>query len=124
MQKNIFRHFVLALAVSATAFQIAASGQGAAPDITTQAGLVTEFDVNGMKVLVKRRPGSATIAAGLFFRGGTKNLTAQNAGIESFTLNVATEGSVAFPESRFAGSSPAPAVIFLLAQTMTTACLP
>jgi len=97
MQKNIFRHFVFALAVSAAAFQFAASGQGAAPDITTQAGLVTEFDVNGMKVLVKRRPGSATIAAGLFFRGGTKNLTAQNAGIESFTLNVATEGSVAFP---------------------------
>src|SRR5204863_6406869 len=99
MQKNIFRHFVFALAVSAAAFQFAAS-QGAAPDITTQAGLVTEFDVNGMKVLVKRRPGSATIAAGLFFRGGTKNLTAQNAGIESSILNVSTQGSAAFPRVR------------------------
>ena len=36
---------------------------------------VTEFDVNGLKVLVKRRPGTPTVSAGLFFRGGSRNLT-------------------------------------------------
>jgi predicted Zn-dependent peptidase len=64
------------------------------------AALVTEFDVNGLKVLVKRREGSQTVAAGLFLRGGSRNITAANAGIESLMLDVATEGSVNFPRER------------------------
>ncbi len=64
------------------------------------AALVTEFDVNGLKVLVKRREGSQTVAAGLFLRGGSRNLTAENAGIESLMLDVATEGSASFPRER------------------------
>src|ERR1044072_5449319 len=66
----------------------------------TQAALVTEFDVNGLKVLVKRREGSQTVAAGLFLRGGSRNINAKNAGIESFMLSAATEASVAFPRER------------------------
>ncbi len=62
--------------------------------------LVTEFDVNGLKVLVKRREGSQTVAAGLFLRGGSRNITAENAGIESLMLDVATEGSMSFPRER------------------------
>src|SRR4030095_2075058 len=34
--------------------------------VAKQAALVTEFDVNGLKVLVKKREGSLTVAAGLF----------------------------------------------------------
>jgi zinc protease len=64
------------------------------------AALVTEFDVNGLKVLVKRRAGSQTVAAGLFLRGGSRNITAENAGIESLMLDVATEASVSFPRER------------------------
>lgn len=60
---------------------------------------VTELDVNGLKVLVKRRPSSPTVAVGLFVRGGSRNLTAQNAGIENLTLNVATEASKNFPRA-------------------------
>ena len=60
---------------------------------------VTEIDVNGLKVLIKRRPSSPTIAAGLFVRGGAQNLTAATAGIENMTLNVATEGSKSFPRA-------------------------
>lgn len=74
---------------------IPAFGQSAAA-----ASLVTEFDVNGMKVLVKRRQGAPTVAAGLFFRGGTRNLDAQNAGLENFMLNVAAEGGKAFPTQK------------------------
>mgnify|MGYP001559802672 CR=1 FL=1 len=66
-------------------------------NLASQATLVTEFDVNGLKVLVKRRPNSQTVAAGLFIRGGSRNLTPQNAGIENLMLNVATEGSQKFP---------------------------
>jgi len=35
--------------------------------IARQAALVTEFDVNGLKVLVKRARGSLTVAAQLYF---------------------------------------------------------
>jgi zinc protease len=66
----------------------------------TQAALVTEFDVNGLKVLVKRRPGSLTVSAGLFLRGGSRNITAENAGIEALMLDVATEASTGFPRER------------------------
>ena len=71
--------------------------QTASTDFSAQAALVKEFDVNGLKVLVKRRPNSPTVIAGLFFRGGVKNLDAKNDGIESFMLEAATEGSRKYP---------------------------
>src|SRR6266403_1161278 len=75
-----------------------------APDfqgvIARQASLVTEFEVNGLKVLVKRREGSQTVAAGLFIRGGVENISASNAGVEAFMLNVTSEASANFPRDR------------------------
>lgn len=65
-----------------------------------QAALVTEFEVNGLKVLIKKRAGSQTVAGGLFIRGGSRNITAENAGIESLMLDVATEASQAFPREK------------------------
>ena len=65
--------------------------------IADQAHLVTEFEVNGLKVLVKRRLNSPTVAAGLFIRGGARNITNKNAGIENLMLSAATEGSKKFP---------------------------
>jgi hypothetical protein len=64
------------------------------------AALVTEFEVNGLKVLVKKRPGSLTVAGGLFLRGGSQNITSQNAGIESLKLDVATEASANYQTNR------------------------
>ena len=65
----------------------------------TAAGVpaVTEFDVNGLKVLFKQRSSSPTVSAGLFIRGGVRNQTAQNAGIENLTLSVAVESSKKYP---------------------------
>lgn len=75
-----------------------------APDfqsvIARQASLVSEFDINGLKVLVKRREGSQTVAVGLFIRGGVENISATNAGVEAFMLNVASEASAGFPRER------------------------
>ncbi|MBX3298796.1 MAG: insulinase family protein [Acidobacteria bacterium] len=61
------------------------------------AGMVTEYDVAGLKVIVKQRPGVPTVSAGLFIRGGSRNLTAESAGIENMMLSAATEGSVGYP---------------------------
>jgi len=68
--------------------------------VAKQAALVTEFDVNGLKVLVKKREGSLTVAAGLFIRGGARNITPENAGIEALMLDVASEASANFSRER------------------------
>jgi len=68
--------------------------------VANQAALVSEFDVNGLKVLLKRREGSLTVAAGLFIRGGAANINSQNAGIETLMLSVATEATTNFPRDR------------------------
>jgi zinc protease len=65
--------------------------------VAQQVALVTEFDVNGLTVLVKRRPNTPTVAAGLFIRGGARNIDAKNSGIENLALEVAAEGSKKFP---------------------------
>lgn len=66
----------------------------------TNAALITELDVNGLKVLVKRRTGSQSVVAGLFLRGGSRNVTATNAGVEPLMLDVATEASQRFPREQ------------------------
>lgn len=80
------------------AFSISAFAQSSGFDnVTAQASLVTEFDVNGMKVIYKRRPNSATVSSGLFIRGGARNITDKNAGIESLMLSTAVEAGKNIP---------------------------
>jgi predicted Zn-dependent peptidase len=76
-----------------------APAEGQAP-VATVGSAVVEFEVNGLKVLVKRRESSQTVVAGLFLRGGVRNVTAANAGIEALMLDVASEASAAFPRER------------------------
>ncbi len=83
----------------ATKTDATATGAGVASAEAATA-LVTEFEVNGLKVLVKRRAGSQTIVAGLFLRGGSRNITAENAGIEALMLDTATEASAKYPRER------------------------
>jgi zinc protease len=71
-----------------------------ARDVNDSLRLVTEFEVNGLKVLVKRREGSQSVVAGLFMRGGSRNVTAENAGVEALMLDVATEASQKFPREQ------------------------
>jgi predicted Zn-dependent peptidase len=97
-QLSLSRKFAI-LTFVFLAFAQIGFAQSSATSLASQAALVTEFDVNGLKVLVKRRPNSPTVAAGLFFRGGSQNLTAQNSGIENFMLTAATEGSKTFPSA-------------------------
>jgi len=95
---------LLAFLIAPVTFGQTSQAPAAAPDfqsvIARQASLVTEFEVNGLKVLVKRREGSQTVGAGLFIRGGVENISASNAGVEAFMLNVASEASANFPRDR------------------------
>src|SRR5580765_1567746 len=65
-----------------------------APAVSDEAALVSEFDVNGLKVLVKRREGSQTVVAGLFIKGGARNISPANAGIEDLMLDAMSEATV------------------------------
>src|SRR5688572_22849677 len=106
--RSVTQTLLLAIALVAVANPLLA--QQAKPQTNTlqnvqslvarQAALVTEFEVNGLKVLVKRREGSLTVAAGLFIKGGSRNITAENAGIEALMLDAATEASESFPRAR------------------------
>lgn len=73
--------------------------QGAQNLAAREAALVSEFEVNGLKVLLKRREGSLTVGAGLFIKGGAQNITAETAGIEALMLDLATEASASFPRT-------------------------
>lgn len=89
------RSLILILVVT---FSVSAFGQWTGiENISAQASLVTEFDVNGLKVILKRRPNSATIAGGLFIRGGARNITDKNAGIERLMLATAVEAGKTLP---------------------------
>lgn len=58
---------------------------------------ITETEINGLKVIIKRRPNTPTVSAGLFIRGGVRNITAENAGIETLMLDTATAASKKYP---------------------------
>jgi len=62
--------------------------------------LVTEFDVSGLKVLVKHRAGTQTVVAGLFIKGGVRNIPADKGGVENLMLDTASEATVSFPRQR------------------------
>jgi predicted Zn-dependent peptidase len=76
-----------------SAFSQSPTGFG---DISAQVSSVTEFDVNGLKVLVKRRPSAPTVAGGLFIRGGSRNLTEKDQGIENLMLRTAVEAGTKY----------------------------
>jgi zinc protease len=64
-----------------------------APDpAPTTDGDVTVAFARGMEILVKRTPGAEFVAARLCIRGGARNWTKDNAGIEDVALSVATSG--------------------------------
>ena len=70
--------------------------QNSIPNLSAQAANVTEFDVNGLKVILKRRESAPTVSAGLFLRGGVRNYDAKTAGIENLMLNSAIEAGQAY----------------------------
>jgi predicted Zn-dependent peptidase len=91
--KRIFAALFVTFAIAGAAV----AQQATSADISAQASNVTEFDVNGLKVILRRRASAPTVAAGLFLRGGVRNLTAKTAGLESLMLTSAIEAGQNFP---------------------------
>ena len=95
---SVIRSSVAAFFILFVSF--AAFAQAPKPsDYAAQASAVTEFDVNGLKVIVKRRASAPTVSGGLFIRGGARNVDDKNAGIENLMLASATEASVKMPKA-------------------------
>lgn len=92
--KTLVSVLLLTLLIHSFSFAQAAGG---VDGFAAQATSVSEFDVNGLKVILKRRPGSPTIAGGLFVRGGARNINDRNAGIEPLTLASAIEAGKKMP---------------------------
>ncbi len=55
---------------------------------------------NGLKVIHQRVQGNEVIAVRLYFKGGSRNITAQNAGIETVMLEVAQNGTRGIPKGQ------------------------
>ncbi|NNE66444.1 MAG: insulinase family protein [Pyrinomonadaceae bacterium] len=62
-------------------------------NIADQKKSVSEFNVNGLTVLVRKRDTAKTVSGGLFIRGGARNIDQKTAGIELLTLRSATEAT-------------------------------
>ena len=76
--------------------------QAAAPARTTGAanGSTTDFvTANGLKTIHSRVTGNEVVAVQVYFRGGTRNISEKNAGVESVLFEVASEGTKNFSKS-------------------------
>jgi len=92
----------LATALATTAVPLGAHTTGAthtpsiaisAPDTT----ITTKFDVDGLQVILRRNTANEVVAANLYFLGGSRQLTPQNAGIEGLLLLASERGTRRFP---------------------------
>jgi zinc protease len=100
MKNTMFsKFFRISIFIVSLLIPLDAEAQTASPKLQSkvQTPLISEFEVNGLKVIVKHRAGIATVSAGMFVRGGVRELTPQTAGLENLTLLTAIEASKKFP---------------------------
>jgi zinc protease len=60
----------------------------------------SEFEVNGLKVILRRNTATDVVAANLYFLGGSRQLTPQTQGIEALLFAASERGSRKFPGPR------------------------
>ena len=60
----------------------------------------TAFDVNGLKVILRRNTANDVVAANVYLLGGTQQLTPATQGIEMLLLNSSERGTQRFPRER------------------------
>lgn len=85
---------LLLLSVTMFLLLVPAVGQGTV-DPTTDFTLP-----NQVKTIHRQVDGNEVVAVQIFFRGGARNITAQNAGIEELLLEVATQGTQKYSKSQ------------------------
>jgi zinc protease len=89
MKRLIFSALLLALAADVSAQTRTAA------DTTT-----TEFEVNGLKVILRRNTATDVVAANLYLLGGSRQLTPETQGIESLLFAASERGSRSYPGPR------------------------
>ena len=62
--------------------------------------ITSEFEVNGLKVILRRNTATDVVAANLYLLGGTRQLTPQTQGIEALLFAASERGSRKFPGPR------------------------
>jgi zinc protease len=82
-----------AIVAAAVSISMAMPGTSAAQADTA----TVSFDVNGLKVILRRNTANDVVAANLYLLGGTQQLTPATQGIESFLLNASELGTKLFP---------------------------
>ncbi|MFN0087893.1 MAG: M16 family metallopeptidase [Blastocatellia bacterium] len=82
---------LLCLSLAAAAAQATAPAQAPASDATSDFTLA-----NGLKAIHRRVPANDVVAVQIYFRGGTRNITEKNAGVESLMFDVAQQGTKNF----------------------------
>ncbi len=86
---NVLLTFV-ALAQAASPARISSLANGSTTDFST---------ANGLKTIHRRVTGNEVVAVQIYFRGGTRNISEKNAGVESMLFEVASQGTKNFSKS-------------------------
>lgn len=88
---------LLALSIAAHAAHAQPSAPRAQPiaDTTT-----SEFEINGLKVILRRNTATDVVAANLYLLGGSRQLTPQTQGIEALLFAASERGSRKYPGPR------------------------
>jgi zinc protease len=65
----------------------------------TLASMTTSFDVGGIRVILRQSDANNVVAANLYLLGGSRQVTAANAGIEALLLEVSDRGTRKYPRA-------------------------
>lgn len=80
--------------------QATAPAQGGAPAQSAARDQTADFTTaNGLKTIHRRVNGNEVVAVQIYFRGGTRNITEKNAGVESLLFEVMPQGTKNFSKS-------------------------
>src|SRR5215217_5678 len=61
--------------------------------------MTSSFDVGGVKVILRESNANNVVAANLYLLGGSRQVTAANAGIEALLLEVSERGTKKYPKA-------------------------
>jgi zinc protease len=92
--RRVVRAFMIAAVFCISAFA-GVTAQSTAADSTSD--FMTS---NGLKVIHRRVQGNEVVAVQIYFRGGSRNITEKNAGIETLLFEVAQQGTKSFSKSQ------------------------
>src|SRR5688572_28217290 len=93
--RSVVRALTIAVLCCISAFA------GVTAQSTTATDSTSEFTTpNGLKLIHRRVQGNDVVAVRIYFRGGSRNITEKNAGIESLLFEVAQQRTKNFSKSQ------------------------